>query len=113
MKRLKDYTFVEFEIDASKAPLDEILDNTVIVKAKVWFSFTIKEYVITEHLGQTLSDSIRQNIEVDIFNVEDIIIHGIGSIFNVDDFDEIEKLETYIEKEVTSDYTKYFSLDNT
>ena len=113
MQRLKDYTFVEFEIDASKAPLDEVLDNTVIVKAKVWFSFTTKEAFITEHLGQTLSDSIRQNIEVDIFSIEDIRIHGVGSIYNADDFNEIETLETYIEKEVTQDYTKYFSLDNT
>ena len=112
MQRLKDYTFVEFETDASKAPLDEVLDNTVIVKAKVWFSFTTKEAFITEHLGQTLSDSIRQNIEVDIFSIDDIRIHGIGSIFNSDDFYEIEKLETYIEQEVKRDYTKYFSLDN-
>ncbi len=113
MKRLKDYTFVEFQIDISKVPLEYSIEENATVKAKVWFSFTNNKAFVTESLGQTLLDSIRENIEVEIFNVEDIIIHGIGSIFTVDDFDEIEKLETYIEKEVTSDYTKYFSLDNT
>ena len=113
MQRLKDYTFVEFEIDISKAPLEDSIEEVATIKAKVWFSFTTKEAFITEHLGQTLSDSIRQNIEVDIFSIEDIRIHGVGSIYNADDFNEIETLETYIEKEVTQDYTKYFSLDNT
>ena len=113
MQRLKDYTFVGFEIDISKAPLEDSIEEVATIKAKVWFSFTNKEAIVTEHLGQTLSDSIRQNIEVDIFSIEDIRIHGVGSIYNADDFNEIETLETYIEKEVTQDYTKYFSLDNT
>jgi len=111
MKRLKDYTFVEFEIDISKAPLEDSIEEVATIKAKVWFSFTNKEAFVTESLGQTLSDSIRQNIEIDIFNIEDIIIYGFGSVYN--DFDEVETLETYIEQEVKKDYTKYFSLDNT
>jgi len=111
MKRLKDYTFVDFEIDISKAPLEDSLEEVATVKAKVWFSFTNKEVFVTEHLGQTLNDSIRENIEIDIFSIEDIIIYGFGSIYN--DFDEVETLETYIEQEVKQDYTKYFSLDNT
>ncbi len=111
MQRLKDYTFVEFEIDISKAPLEDSIEEVATIKAKVWFSFTNKEAILTESLGQTLSDYIRQNIEVDIFTIEDIIIYGFGSVYN--DFDEVETLENYIEQEVKKDYTKYFSLDNT
>lgn len=102
MKRLKDYTFVVFEI--------EIENVTYTVKAKVWFSFINKEAFVTESLGQSLYDSVRESIEIDSFDIEDIL-NRIGSLYEDGSIDT-EEIEKVINEEVRKDYTKYFSLDN-
>lgn len=102
MKRTKDYTFVEFEIDIDK--------EIYLVKAKAWFSFETKQAFVTEHLGQSLHTSNRESIEIEMFDIEDISIRGLGSIM---DSEYIESLDEKITDKVKEDFTKYFSLNNT
>lgn len=115
MTRKKDYTFVEFTIE---------VDNELLtVKAKVWYSYTVKEIFVTEHLGQTLNDAVKQDIEIDSFDIEDIL-DNTGSIYNYDylnnafdgedpvhEPESTEDIEKIINDSVEKDYTKYFSLN--
>ena len=104
MKRQKDYTFKEFSI--------EVDGCEYTVNIKVWFSFIIRDMgIITESLGQVLTDSKR-----DVFEIEDIYIEKCtfksksGILEDLEDW-EHEKLFEDIEKLIKKDYTQYFSLD--
>lgn len=89
--RYKDYCHKEFKMDI---PSEQI---RVLVNARVWYSYEIKpQGIITEHLGETLEDSINVN-----FEIEDVFVENDG----------LELLTDEIERLVKQDYTQYFSLD--
>ena len=93
--RYRDYCFREFRI---------LLDGfSYRIEAKIWYSYENKpQGIMTEHLGETLTDSVRYNYEI-----EDVYIEGS----NVLPSENSEEIYGRIEQELKKDYTQYFSLD--